>query len=40
MEMRCALIGRGDGKDKKLKADTWYRLNERGQFYALKVGEE
>ena len=32
LEMRVGIIGRGDGKDKKLKSDTWYRLNARGQF--------
>ena len=31
-EMRCALVGRGDGKDGKLKAGVAYRLNGRGQF--------
>jgi hypothetical protein len=31
-EMRCAEIGIGDGSDGKLKADTWYRLNQDGQF--------
>jgi hypothetical protein len=35
-EMRVALIGKGDGKDKKLKADTWYKLNARGQFVAVR----
>jgi hypothetical protein len=31
-EMRCAEIGVGDGSDGKLKADTFYRLDEAGQF--------
>jgi len=31
-EMRCALIGCGDGSDGNLKADTWYRLNSEGEF--------
>ena len=31
-EMRCAEIGNGDGSDGKLKANTWYELNEQGQF--------
>jgi len=32
-EMRCAEVGIGDGSDGKLKAKTWYRLNdETGAF--------
>ncbi len=31
-EMRCAEIGCGDGSDGKLKADTWYELDESGKF--------
>ena len=31
-EMRCREIGCGDGSDGKLKADTWYLLNEAGEF--------
>ena len=31
-EMRCCEIGCGDGSDGKLKADTWYRLNDVGEF--------
>jgi len=27
-EMRCAEVGVGDGSDGKLKAKTWYRLND------------
>jgi hypothetical protein len=30
--MRCAETGCGDGSDGKLKADTWYRLDETGKF--------
>ena len=31
-EMRCAEIGIGDGSDGKLKKETWYCLNDQGQF--------
>jgi len=31
-EMRCAEIGCGDGSDGKLKADTWYELDDAGRF--------
>ena len=31
-EMRIAEIGVGDGSDGKLKADTWYQLDETGKF--------
>jgi len=31
-EMRCREIGCGDGSDGKLKADTWYQLDEAGSF--------
>ena len=31
-EMRCAEIGIGDGSDGKLKKETWYYLNDQGQF--------
>jgi hypothetical protein len=31
-EMRCARVGGGDGSDGTLKAKTWYRLNEAGDF--------
>lgn len=30
--MRCAETGCGDGSDGKLKANTWYSLNESGDF--------
>jgi hypothetical protein len=33
--MRCAEIGCGDGSDGKLKADTWYRLDEQGSFVEI-----
>ena len=32
MEMRCAETGCGDGSDGKLKADTWYNLDDNGMF--------
>ena len=31
-EMKCAEVGCGDGSDGKLKAKTWYELNEAGEF--------
>jgi hypothetical protein len=31
-EMRCAETGCGDGSDGKLKAETWYQLNDNGEF--------
>jgi hypothetical protein len=31
-EMKCAEIGRGNGKGKKLKANVWYRLTKAGKF--------
>jgi len=31
-EMRCAEVGCGDGSDGKLKAHTWYVLDEHGVF--------
>jgi hypothetical protein len=31
-EMRCALVGKGDGNDKKLKANVWYTLDGNGNF--------
>jgi hypothetical protein len=31
-EMRAAEIGCGDGSDGKLKADTWYQVNAKGEF--------
>jgi hypothetical protein len=31
-EMRCAMIGCGDGTDGKLRADTWYQLDSEGNF--------
>ncbi len=31
-EMRCREVGCGDGSDGKLKANTWYRLNDAGEF--------
>ena len=31
-EMRCAEIGCGDGSDGKLKSDTWYKLDDNGNF--------
>lgn len=36
-EMRCALTGCGDGSDGKLKANTWYQLNEHGSFVEYEV---
>ena len=36
-EMRCALIGRGDGKDRKLKSNTWYSLDKTGNFVEVQV---
>jgi hypothetical protein len=30
--MRCREVGIGDGSDGKLKANTWYRLDEAGEF--------
>jgi hypothetical protein len=30
--MRIAAIGCGDGSDGKLKADTWYQLDDAGEF--------
>jgi hypothetical protein len=36
-EMRCREVGCGDGSDGKLKADTWYSLNEAGEFQEAKV---
>ncbi len=35
-EMRSAEVGQGDGKDGKLKANVWYRLNEKGKFVLVK----
>ena len=35
-EMRCREIGCGDGSDGKLKADTWYTLNESGEFQEVQ----
>ena len=35
-EMRCAVIGCGDGSDEKLKANTWYELNSLGEFVKSK----
>ena len=34
VEMRCAEIG--NGKDKKLKPNTWYKLNAKAQFVVVK----
>ena len=31
-EMHCARIGCGDGSDGLLKANTWYSVNEKGEF--------
>ena len=31
-EMQCRQTGCGDGSDGKLKADTWYQLDESGNF--------
>ena len=31
-EMRCREVGCGDGSDGKLKANVWYRVDERGEF--------
>lgn len=32
VEMKCAETGCGDGSDGKLKAETWYKLNDAGEF--------
>jgi hypothetical protein len=31
-EMRCAETGVGDGSDGKLKAEVWYRIDDKGNF--------
>jgi hypothetical protein len=31
-KMRCAETGCGDGTDGKLKANTWYKLDDNGIF--------
>jgi hypothetical protein len=36
LEMRCAETGCGDGSDGKLKADTWYILDENGEFQEVE----
>jgi hypothetical protein len=38
-EMCCARIGVGDGSDELLKANQWYRLDERGEFIAIDEAE-
>jgi hypothetical protein len=38
-EMRCAETGCGDGSDGKLKAETWYALDEEGCFVECQQGE-
>jgi hypothetical protein len=35
-EMRCAETGCGDGSDGKLKAETWYGLNDSGEFVEIE----
>jgi hypothetical protein len=35
-EMRCAEVGIGDGSDGKLKAKTWYRLDQKGRFVEVE----
>jgi hypothetical protein len=35
--MRCAETGCGDGSDGKLKAETWYTLDDAGLF--VEVGQ-
>ena len=37
IEMRCAQVGRGDGKDGKLKANVWYQLDARGEFVEVEA---
>ena len=34
-EMRCSETGCGDGSDGKLKAETWYQLDEDGRFVEI-----
>jgi hypothetical protein len=36
-EMRCAETGCGDGSDGKLKAETWYRLDDNGEFVEMEA---